>query len=398
MVDSVTPGPPGNILIVDDTPANLLVLAQMLKERGYKARPVPSGPLALDAARREPPDLILLDISMPEMDGYEVCRRLKNDPALRDIPVIFISALTETPDKVKGFQAGGVDYVTKPFQFEEVRARVETHLTLRKCQREIEEQNRKLTTLLEEVRAGHETIAAQLARASAYVLSLIPPPILSGPVRTDWRMVPCTQLGGDALGYDRLDATHLAVYLLDVSSHGVGPALLSVSVLNRLRARSLPGADFHHPDQVLAALNAAFPMEEHDGMYFTIWYGVIDTETGALRYAAGGHPPALLVGPDGTTALLDAPGPSMGWFPEADCPVRSVRMERSARLYLFSDGCYEVTKPDGSVQSDLKLPESFLAAASSATSEMDLLRERLLAIRGQPTLGDDFSILRVDRA
>lgn len=124
-----------NILIVDDTPANVLLLVRMLAERGYKTRPVSSGKLALEAARTELPDLILLDIGMPEMNGYEVCEQLKADAALRDIPVIFVSALNETIDKVKAFRVGGVDYVTKPFQFEEVYARIQTHLQLRRLEK-----------------------------------------------------------------------------------------------------------------------------------------------------------------------------------------------------------------------------------------------------------------------
>jgi len=124
-----------NILIVDDTPGNVLLLVRMLMERGYKPRSVLSGKLALQAARTEPPDLILLDITMPEMNGYEVCAQLKADAALKEIPVIFISARSETIDKVKAFRVGGVDYVTKPFQFEEVYARVQTHLQLRRLEK-----------------------------------------------------------------------------------------------------------------------------------------------------------------------------------------------------------------------------------------------------------------------
>jgi putative two-component system response regulator len=129
----------GNILVVDDTPANLTLLAGMLRERGHRVRPVPGGRLALKAVENEPPDLILLDINMPEMDGYEVCRNLKGDKRFREIPVIFISALAETLDKVKAFGTGGVDYITKPFQFEEVEARVETHLKLRRYQAHLED-------------------------------------------------------------------------------------------------------------------------------------------------------------------------------------------------------------------------------------------------------------------
>ena len=130
-----------NILIVDDTPVNLRLLSGMLKDRGYKVRPVPSGKAALRAAGSEAPDLILLDINMPEMNGYQVCQRLKEDENLRAIPVIFISALNETVDKVRAFGVGGVDYVTKPFQFEEVNARVEAHLELKRAREALEHQN-----------------------------------------------------------------------------------------------------------------------------------------------------------------------------------------------------------------------------------------------------------------
>ena len=133
-----------NILIVDDTPANLDLLSGMLRERSYKIRAAISGKLALQAAVNEPPDLILLDVNMPEMNGYEVCARLKEIEDLKDVPVIFLSALTETADKVKAFRAGGVDYVTKPFQIEEILARVETHLTLKAAREYLKDKHRFL--------------------------------------------------------------------------------------------------------------------------------------------------------------------------------------------------------------------------------------------------------------
>ena len=139
-----------NILVVDDTPANLQLLAGMLKDRGYKVRPVTSGRMALRAAKRETPDLVLLDVNMPEMNGFEVCAEMKADSELRAVPIIFISALHEAADKVKAFQAGGVDYITKPFQFEEVQARVDTHLKLRELTRRLEERNTELRQTVEE--------------------------------------------------------------------------------------------------------------------------------------------------------------------------------------------------------------------------------------------------------
>ena len=132
------------ILMVDDNPVNLQVLTSMLKQSGWRPRPVTSGRLGLQAARNELPDLILLDVNMPEMNGYEVCEALKADARLADIPVIFVSALGETTDKVKGFAVGGVDYVTKPFQLDEVRARVAAHLELRRQRRELQASYDKL--------------------------------------------------------------------------------------------------------------------------------------------------------------------------------------------------------------------------------------------------------------
>lgn len=139
-----------DILIVDDTPENLTVLRQMLTEHGYRVRPALSGDIALKAVQADIPSLILLDIMMPGMDGFEVCRKLKSEAGTRDIPVLFISALNEMEDKVKGFQVGGVDYITKPFNTGEVLARVKTHLTLRNMQIKIQEQNKRLLDEIEE--------------------------------------------------------------------------------------------------------------------------------------------------------------------------------------------------------------------------------------------------------
>ncbi len=142
-----------NILVVDDTVANLRLLVNLLVERGYKVRPASNGLMALSAARTEPPDLILLDILMPNMDGYQVCERLKAEPLTCEIPVIFISAVNEVLDKVKAFTIGGVDYITKPFQIEEVLVRVETHLAMRTLQKNLQEKNEELVKTLQELQS-----------------------------------------------------------------------------------------------------------------------------------------------------------------------------------------------------------------------------------------------------
>jgi putative two-component system response regulator len=154
-----------DILVVDDTVENLALLTHMLKDCGYQARPVPNGRLALQAARNQKPDLILLDITMPEMDGYETCQILKQDPNLAEVPVLFISALSETSEKVKAFAVGGLDYITKPFQFEEVKARVETHLRLSELQRNLKGQVAAQVKEITELQMGMIFGLAKLAEA-----------------------------------------------------------------------------------------------------------------------------------------------------------------------------------------------------------------------------------------
>jgi signal transduction histidine kinase len=150
------------LLIVDDTLENLRLLSQMLSEEGYRVETASSGARALATAQANPPDLVLLDIRMPEMDGYEVCEGLKADERTRDIPIIFLSALDETDDKVKAFTSGGVDYIIKPFQFEEVLARVEIHIALMNLQRQLQQANRELQKRLEELDAFAHTVAHDL--------------------------------------------------------------------------------------------------------------------------------------------------------------------------------------------------------------------------------------------
>ena len=159
------------VVIVDDTPANLRLLADILSSEGYRVRPAPNGERALATIQKELPDLILLDILMPEMDGYEVCRRLKANPSTRDIPIIFVSALNETVEKVMAFTLGAVDFVTKPFQVEEVLARVRTHLSLEDLRQQLRNQNLELQDKNAELDAFASTVAHDLKNPLATLMS-----------------------------------------------------------------------------------------------------------------------------------------------------------------------------------------------------------------------------------
>ena len=380
------------VLIVDDTPENIQVLMETLKDQ-YTIVAAINGEKALKMAMAEPrPDLILLDIMMPGMDGYEVCRRLKADEQVQHIPIIFVTAKTEVDDETLGFELGAVDYITKPFSIPVVKARVKAHLEL-KILRDLEEiQRAKLETVL-------GMLNSELAEAAEYVKFLLPQPITEGPLQADWRFVPCTSLGGDSLGYHWLDEDSFAIYLIDVCGHGVGAALHSVSVLNVLRSKNLQNIDFRRPDQVLAGLNAVFPMDYHRGMYFTMWYGVYNRSSRLLTYASGGHPPALLMqdmpGNRSEIRELRTPNLFLGGLDGIDFVYDQVEIKPAARLYVFSDGVYEIMNENGACWGFDDLKAYLEDSGDRGKSTMDDLWGHVRQIARSETLEGDFSVLEI---
>lgn len=182
-----------------------------------------------------------------------------------------------------------------------------------------------------------------IQRAASYVKSLLPRPLSDGPIRTEWMLRPSARLGGDALGYQPIDDHTFSIYLIDVSGHGVGAAMLSVSVLNVLREQALPATDVKDPVRVLSTLNTMFQMDRHDDQYFTMWYGVYDSLDRTLTYGTAGHHPAYLVPPGrGQTRPLKTAGPVVGALPDARFQAERAPVAAGSLLYLFSDGVFEV--------------------------------------------------------
>ena len=251
----------------------------------------------------------------------------------------------------------------------------------------------------EELLITHDRLQQELRDAERYVRAIIPSPI-EDPFRVEWLYVPCTELGGDSLGYHWLDPDHFAVYLLDVCGHGVGAALLSVAVVNALRSGALPGTDFHAPADVLGSLNRAFQMDDHDDMYFTIWYGVLHWPTGVLRHASAGHPPPVLVrgprGHVGQPVRLTLSGPAVGIMPTSRYTAEEVCLDTPARLYVFSDGVYEITEPTGDVMDYGDFQDLLANPTGDGRSELDGLLRFAREKRGESVLEDDFSILRLE--
>ena len=237
---------------------------------------------------------------------------------------------------------------------------------------------------------ANKAMASELAEAATYSRAVLPER-LSGSVTTDWVFISSSQLGGDSFGYHWLDDDTLSLYLLDVCGHGVGAALLSISVVNVLRSGSLAGTDFRDPSAVLGSLNAAFPMEQHNEMYFTGWYGVYNRATGTLHFASGGHPPAVLIAPDGGVRHLASKGAVIGAFPKAVFETKSVLVSPGSRLYLFSDGAYEVDRPDGPMMTHEEF--SGILADEKRPAGLDPIVEEIRRQQGTDAFSDDFSLV-----
>lgn len=246
--------------------------------------------------------------------------------------------------------------------------------------------------------AAGAALSAELEQAARYVESLLPQRASHGLVATDWLYRPSAGVGGDAFGYHWLDETHFAVFLLDVCGHGVGAALLATTVMNVIRARTVTGADFLAPDSVLSALNAAFPMEAQNGMYFTIWYGVYDTVTQTMTFASAGHHPAVLVAPDAPPRLLRGKGLPIGCFDEVKYPVFSMAIPAGARLYIFSDGIFEVGLPNSEEMFSFEEFVNIILEWRENNTKENLLfvLQAMQSVQGRANFDDDCALVEVE--
>lgn len=206
-------------------------------------------------------------------------------------------------------------------------------------------------------------------------------------------IISSSQLGGDSFGYHWIDDDTFSLYLLDVCGHGVGAALLSISVMNVLRTSSLVDTNFRDPANVLGNLNAAFPMEQHNDMYFTAWYGVYTLSTNNLSFACGGHPPAVLIAQDGTVRHLSAKGAVVGAFPKPTYETASTTVVPGSRLYLFSDGTYEIDRPDSSMMTHEEFSLILKDPVKSGVSKLQAIVTEVRRQQEQEAFVDDFSLV-----
>jgi sigma-B regulation protein RsbU (phosphoserine phosphatase) len=323
---------PEKILLVDDNPTNLQVLFQTLDGRGYNLLVAKNGEIALNIAGKALPDLILLDIMMPGIDGYEVCRRLKADPLTHDIPVIFLSALGDTKDKVQGLDLGAVDYVTKPFQPDEVIARVNTHLTIHRLKREVQ--------------AKHDELEDELQSVAAEQRKLLPNrlPEIEG-LKLGVHYETSRYAGGDYYDIIELPDNQWGFIMADAAGHSTSAAVLVAMTCALFRSYPEPPTD---PARLLRDIN------EHlcslsDNSFLTALYMVYDAQSHNLQIARAGHPPPVLCRPQDAKAIeLECKGVwPLAIEPYANVPLTETTLQSGDRLMLYTDGITERFSPDG---------------------------------------------------
>jgi sigma-B regulation protein RsbU (phosphoserine phosphatase) len=382
---------PVTVLLIDDQTIIGEAVRRMLEDQSDIQYHFCQDPTkAIATANAVQPTVILQDLVMPEIEGLQLVKFFRANKATRQTPMIVLSSKEEPDVKKQAFEFGANDYLVKLPHKIELIARIRYHsrgylnlLERDEAYRKLEESQRQL--------------AEEIAQAARYVQSLLPAKLESD-VRIDWRFVPSTQLGGDMFGYHWLDSDHLALYLLDVSGHGVGSSLLAVSVNNLLAAQSLPNTNCREPGKVLARLNDIFPMEKQHGKYFTIWYGVYDRAQRTLSYSNAGHPPGLLyTGPSAAEAALhqlQSVGLAAGMMEGTEYDTQTIQLSPFSRLLLYSDGVYEIARPG---QPMWKFQEfvQFVSGLPRADPVGDRLLAHVRQLGGSETLADDFSVLEV---
>jgi phosphoserine phosphatase RsbU/P len=313
------------VLVVDDAPANIHVVNEIL-HNSYKVRVATNGAKALEMAAATPaPDLILLDVVMPGMDGYEVCAQLKAHRDTQDIPVIFLTGQTETTDETRGFEAGAVDYIHKPFSPAVVAARVQTHLALREAREQL---SRQLMAIREELETARQIQLSILPREI---------PRLAG-LDIAARYIPMTSVAGDFYDFIVVDEKRIGILVADVSGHGMPAALVASMLKMAFAAQSAHACD---PARMMSELNQTL-CGKFQGHYVTAAYALIDTDKRTLRYAGAGHPPLLLrERSTGNVRSVLENGLFLGYFPSAEYSAVETPFMEDDWIVLYTDGITE---------------------------------------------------------
>jgi serine phosphatase RsbU (regulator of sigma subunit) len=380
-VAAVLTVPASTILVVDDSPTNLQVLVRTLHGTGHRILAARDGATALDIARRARPDLMLLDVMMPGMDGFEVCRLLKAEQETSGTAVIFLSARGEVADKVSGLELGAVDYITKPIQAEEVLARVATHLSRQHLERA--------------VRQSRDRLDKELASAARMQRLILPAAMPEHPTIGFAAFYETSRhAGGDYYDVLPLGADRFGIIVADVSGHGAPAAIVMAMI--RAVLHTYPG-DADDPPAVLHHINRHFRFLWDTAMYATAVYAVVDAARRTVRISSAGHPLPLLARAGHGVAALPLEGVMcLLWDELGHVPCAEHGLEAGDRLLFYTDGVTDRQGPHGSMYDVERLCESLARVALRRPAEIvDGLVADLDAFAGGQEPDDDQTIVLV---
>ena len=349
-----------SVLIIDDTPFNVFLLTEILNQRGYRVLSAFEGPAGRELARAEKPDIILLDIMMPGEDGFETCRKLQQDPRTVDIPVIFISALTDTDSKVKGLSIGGWDYISKPFHSEEVLARVRNYLRLRHAYLQvIEEQTKRL----QQIKDAQQAI-------------LVNPEELPE-ARFAIHYTPVHEAGGDFYDVFPLGKEMFGYFVSDISGHDLGASFATSALKALIRQNS---SRLYEVEETLRIVNTILLSLFSEGQHLTAVYVTLDRKEMMLRVVSAAHPPVLYLPREGEPQWLEeSSGDVMGAFAEATFTRQECPVQEGDRFFLFTDGLIEV----------------FAGRGQTRSAGLELLRQAGMAGKEQPLAAATEAMVRL---
>ena len=450
------------VLIAEDSRVQAKILAEKLRDAGFNVRLAADGRIALESIQEERPTVVISDIEMPHMTGYELCSTLKADPDLKSLPFILLSTLSDPQDIIRGLHCGADNYVTKPYDPEFLISRVDSLLAtplgdddpsellevtlagelytvnagrqqvlnllvstfenaveknnelirsneeLTHAKEQLTTWNQKLETVNAHLDAANKRMSQDLDAAARVQQSLLP----SGELDTEqaacaWKFLPCDELAGDFLNFFWLDDRHVAAYVVDVCGHGVAASLLAVTVGRLLTPHSGSSSlvlewdegvsRIVPPLEVALELNRRLPMEEQDGLWFTMVYGVLDLDTLEFRHVRAGHPEVVHVANSSAPRTLECMGMPIGCIKEIELEEHVVKLETGDRLFLYSDGVPEAMTPKSELLGMNQMMEVIeLGQAQSIEGSVELLMkvvERWCAERGPD---DDVSILGLE--
>ncbi len=390
----------GKILVVDDNEMNRDMLSRRLRKKGHTVEVAEGGGEALEMIEDSDFELVLLDIMMPEIDGYEVLAKVRETLGPSDLPIIMATAKSETDDIVTALKIGANDYVTKPFDFPVVLARVQTQLALKKSRDALAEAHRRMKKDLEAAARIQQTMLPDET------------PVIQG-AQCAWRYIPCDELAGDTLNVIPLNEHTFGLFVLDVSGHGVASSLLSVT-LSRLMS-SVPDASsvlwkvdtdsnelrVATPAEVATELSRQFPYDAETHQYFTMVYGVLDTDRRLFTLTSAGHPPVVHLRRGADPVLYGSTGAPIALIPPILATSKyeqsEIALEPGDRLYLYSDGIPEANRADEEEYGEERTAETLNAVLDLDLDEsINLLLEKVWDWGGGEAPDDDVSVLAIE--